>query len=336
MNKRILLALLLILLAAFGLRVLLRNKLEFPEMQPVMKSQGRRQDIAALSQSQEPSAISPASIALHASVASTNSGNKTLAEEVKIYMEHKNLDSVWDWRQPINFYGKVVDESSNALSEVSVGYTWSDLSPRGTSTNHIATDASGLFSIHETGKRISITVSKDGYYSSRRDWNSYEYANPADGLFKPDAGNPVLFHLRKKGQAEPLIHGQKLFGSRVDGTLTYIDLTRGKAQLAPAGDLTLSCTRSARNTEGKFDWSFALSVPDGGLMESTNEFMLVAPTDGYQSTFTINHKAGDSDWVAKKSIVFSSIAEVVRILPESKSQLFRVTTRMLPMIWNTF
>jgi len=144
---------------------------------------------------------------------------------------------------------------------------------------------------------MSVTVSKDGYYTypSER-LSSYEYANPADGLFTPDSGNPVVFHLRKKGMGSDLIHGLKLFGSRIDGTPSYVDLTEGKNGLAPFGDLTVQFTRSERNTDQRFDWTFTLGVVGGGLIEATDEFMFLAPEDGYQPKFEITHKANDSDW----------------------------------------
>src|SRR5206468_3880099 len=83
----------------------------------------------------------------------------------------------------------------------------------------------GFFSIHQTGKRISITVSKEGFYTPPSErLRSYEYANPGDGLFTPDPANPVVFHLRKKGAGADLITSQygvkSYFGVRLplDGT----------------------------------------------------------------------------------------------------------------------
>ena len=73
---------------------------------------------------------------------------------------------------------------------------------------------------------------------------TFEYANPADGLFTPYPANPVVFHLRKKGHGENLVHGQKLFGSRIDGTLSYVDLVEANNKLPTArAIMTVQCNR---------------------------------------------------------------------------------------------
>jgi hypothetical protein len=304
MNRKRFLIFILVLLAVFGLWDLFRKK---PESSPPLTSVEARNQPP-----QEPVPNIP-----HALSAVTPASNHSrtdhivivqgvpVSDEVMRYMQNVKADPMYDWKQQINFYGKVVAESNQPVADASVDYTWSTIAERGTLTKHETADALGLFSIHETGKRISITVSKDGYYTAPSErLRSYEYANPGDGLFTPDAANPVVFHLRKKGEAEQLIHGLKLFGSRVDGTLSYVDLTTAKAALTPPGDLTVQCVRSESNAEKKFDWTFTVGVPDGGLIESTNEFDFVAPEGGYQPTFQISHKTNDPDWTGQEKHKF--------------------------------
>ena len=221
------------------------------------------------------------------------------------YIQNVHADPQYDWKQPINFYGKVVDETNQPVANADVHFVWNDLSQKGTSETNAQSDGNGLFLFTgQQGKRLFVDVAKNGYYASRRNPLAFEYANPADGLFTPDAANPVVFHLRKKGQAEQLIHGLKLFGSRVDGSLSYVDLTAAKNGRTPPGDLTVQCTRSEPNDEKKFDWTFTVGVPDGGLIESTNEFDFVAPETGYQSSYQIAHRASDSDWTGQEKRKF--------------------------------
>src|SRR5206468_1514243 len=112
-----------------------------------------------------------------------------------------------------------------------------------------------------------------------------QFAKPVKdtpGTFTPNktqtnAANP---NLRQKGEAAQLIHGLKLFGSRVDGTLSYVDLTTAKNGRTPPGDLAVQCTRSERNADKKFAWTFTTGVPGGGLVESADEFMFLAPDSG--------------------------------------------------------
>jgi hypothetical protein len=126
--------------------------------------------------------------------------------------------------------------------------------------------------------------------------------NPAERDNRP--ARPTNPELRKRAQAAQLIHGLKLFGSRVDGTLSYVDLTTAKAALTPPGDLTVQCIRSERNADKRFDWTFTLGVPGGGLIESTNEFMFLAPDGGYQPSFQISHRINGPDWTGQEKHKF--------------------------------
>jgi hypothetical protein len=275
-----------------------------PPAPPVEVETGNKPSAQQPQQSSQPHQGSPMSADLPRAPAHSNTGHIVegvlISPEVTRYVQNVLADPQYDWKQPINFYGKVLDENNQAVAGASVDYTWSTISTNGTLANHDVTDGSGFFEIHETGKRIGITVSKEGYYTTPSEkLRSYEYANPGDGLFTPDQANPVVFHLRKKGEAAQLIHGLKLFGSR-QGTLSYVDLTVAKAALTPPGDLTVQCTRSERNADKRFDWTFILGVPGGGLIESTNEFMFLAPDSGYQPSFQISHRINDPDWTGQE------------------------------------
>jgi hypothetical protein len=145
---------------------------------------------------------------------------------------------------------------------------------------------------------LSVTVSKPGYYSAAdARMASFEYANPADGLFTPDPKRPVVFHLRKKGETEPLVVmrgnmnvpgvGRK-FALPTNGVPVSLDLLRGKA-LAADGQVEVRCW--IMNEGGSFnqpyDWRFMISVPNGGLSQATNEFNFEAPVEGYQPSMSV-------------------------------------------------
>ena len=99
------------------------------------------------------------------------SDEPAVSDAVREYVRKSIADPAYDWKQSINFYGKVVDETSKPVAGASVDYTWSPLAANGTLTKHGESDASGLFSIHETGKRIGITISKEGYYTTPSEKN---------------------------------------------------------------------------------------------------------------------------------------------------------------------
>jgi hypothetical protein len=309
MNKRIFLAFIVVLLVGLGLWALLRKKPESPT--PAMSVEAQNQPTEQQqAKPGSPRTSTPVTTAPVRSRSSTTGG--TVVEGVPVsadvlrYVQNVQADPQYDWKQPINFYGSVLDENNQPVSGATASFEWTDLSQKGTSKATAISDANGFFSVtDQQGKRLFVDVAKDGYYSSGNARGAaFEYANPGDGLFTPDAANPVVFHLRKKGEAAQLIHGLKLFGTRIDGSLSYVDLTTAKNGRTPPGDLTVQCTRSERNADKKFDWTFTLGVPGGGVIQSTDEFMFLAPDGGYQPTFQISHRINDPDWTGQEKRKF--------------------------------
>jgi hypothetical protein len=47
-----------------------------------------------------------------------------------------------------------------------------------------------------------------------------------------------------------------------------------------------------------------ISVPNGGLYETNEEFMFVAPKEGYQPAIEIHYDADDSDWLPQSKMKF--------------------------------
>ena len=101
-----------------------------------------------------------------------------------------------------------MDENNAPVSDANAHFNWTDLSENGTSAADVKSDGNGFFSLTgRHGKRMSLTISKEGYYTPRDAMlASYEYANPDDGLFTPDVDNPIVFRLRKKGRHKELVH----------------------------------------------------------------------------------------------------------------------------------
>jgi hypothetical protein len=56
-------------------------------------------------------------------------------------------DPDFDWKTPIEFYGKVVDERSTPVPEASVTFLWTDLSTEGSSQRKTLSDERGMFSL---------------------------------------------------------------------------------------------------------------------------------------------------------------------------------------------
>jgi len=71
-------------------------------------------------------------------------------------------DPKWEWKVPIQFYGKVVDENLSPVRDAKVNFQWTDLS-HGTSEADSVSDVQGNFSLAGVqGKRLFVHVTKPG------------------------------------------------------------------------------------------------------------------------------------------------------------------------------
>jgi hypothetical protein len=219
------------------------------------------------------------------------------------YLKAVSLDKNYDWKCPINFYGKVVDASNAPVAQADVQLSWTDLSTEGTTKSTTTSDENGLFSLlDKTGKHLLVHVSKNGYYTppSESLWG-FEYASPFDGLFTPDPLHPIVFHLRKKGEGSFLITSQ--LGLKLDfpitiprdGTPTRIDLLQ--RAISSSGQLELRQFKPNEKTwRDATYWSFEMVIPDGGFAEQHDEFPFEAPEIGYQPFIRFEYKKAEGLW----------------------------------------
>lgn len=222
----------------------------------------------------------------------------------KWWNEMYKKDSYFEWRTPINFYGKVVDYStSTPISGVEVKLVWNDLSPEGSSRGTVITDAEGAFSLTGIkGKGISVqAITRDGYVRSKVGSQfSFEYAAFFEKHYhQPDPNKPVIFRMKKKGVAEPLVYRDTLYGIAPDGTPHYLDLKTGSKTVggAPCGDLELRLTRADSGNPDRPDWALTIQgVGGAGLAESAEEFMFEAPADGYVNQVRVEQRDGSPDY----------------------------------------
>lgn len=225
-------------------------------------------------------------------------------------------DPQFEWNQPISFYGKVIDEYGRPVSGAVANFTWTDLSPSGSSQTAVFTDPSGSFSlVNRTGKRLSVDVSKSGYHSipSER-LRTFEYANPADGKFAPNSSTPIVFHLKAKGSTEPLVvmRGNlnvpgvgKRFNLPSDGTLLRVNLITGK-KVEGVGHLEvrLVVDNPKADYANPYKWSYDISAPDGGVCVCTNELPLEAPSEGYAASVHFEMLTSSPNWSNKSQQQF--------------------------------
>jgi hypothetical protein len=207
-------------------------------------------------------------------------------------MEEERQRGLNEWRAPIEFFGLVVDENTNAVEGVLVDFDCNDLSPSGTSFYHTQSDVNGLFLIQGiTGKLLGVKVSKVGYYSYQPHGLNFYYAGQNQN-FVPDRANPVIFRLKKKGVAEPLVVFEKTFSISISCKPLQVDLKTGGQEAV----IMEFIRRAPENPEDRlYDWIFRMTVPNGGLVLSTNEFDFFAPEREYESLALVEMKASLGD-----------------------------------------
>lgn len=189
-----------------------------------------------------------------------------------------------EWRTPIAFYGKVVDEKGMTVPDVTVDFSCNDVSATGTSSYHTKSDANGQFSIrHIKGKLLVVKATKDGYYTSRADVDSFYYAGQ-NVNFVPNPARRELFHLRKIGVAEPLIRIKMNSRIEKDGSPVELSLVSGKIGAPGQGNLRVECWTEEPKNSRKYDWRCRITVVNGGIQQYTNEFPFAAPANGYVAT----------------------------------------------------
>jgi hypothetical protein len=220
--------------------------------------------------------------------------------------EGQRRQFIANWQTPINFYGKVVDENTNPVEGASISFHWVE-SPMKDAPNVFETksDDAGLFSLErQRGPTLEVSVSKDGYYTSRKDRTGFSYGNLAPGKFSPSIFDPVIFHLHKKGQGADLVTSQ--YGIRTDfpvlvsrdGNPVNIDLLQRK--IDASADLQISQVKpDSAHWNSATNWSFHMKLSDGGFIETDDAFLFTAPETGYQSTVDLDFTKGEDNWTTQ-------------------------------------
>lgn len=202
---------------------------------------------------------------------------------------------------------------------------WSD-SPQPKSSADILTDGAGLFSLtNVVGTELDVSVGKAGYYTSRRNRGAqyFKYSKSnidafygTGDFFKPDSSQPVVYYLRKIGiGADRLITSERGVSEGFwvsvlrDGTPTRVDLLNRKTGNGPLeiaqkkpdfpahGGTIESLSPSDRaKLMSATNWSYAMQISDGGLIEENEEFPFNPPESGYQAVVHYEFQKDQTNW----------------------------------------
>lgn len=248
------------------------------------------------SQVSESNALDPTEVQTARVLSTTNVADSNTTSEVRPEGIPRNRATAYpdnafdDWRTPISFYGRVVDETNRPVEGAAINFGWTDTSFDGYSRASTISDSNGFFMLEgRTGKHLSVKVSKEGYYAFKSNRDSFFYAGENEN-FIPSIHEPVIFRLKKKGVGEELITFERDFRISKNGEPVRVDLSTGRIAAAGQGDVVVECwtnDQGKKNGE-RYDWHCRVSVPGGGLVPSTNQFDFVAPVGGYLPFDEIN------------------------------------------------
>jgi hypothetical protein len=114
---------------------------------------------------------------------------------------------------------------------------------------------------------------------------------------EPNASDPVIFRLVKRREAEATYHIDGRIIVPAATLLTHLDLLSNPAQKDSPADLTVSITRAQdASHERPLDWKVVIEGTNGSeVVETNEEFMTFAPTDGYGKKIELVYKKSRSN-----------------------------------------
>lgn len=190
------------------------------------------------------------------------------------------------YASPITFYGKVIDQHGAPVADAEVKFEVLD-GIGGTPPIKAKSDQAGYFSIAGIhGIALGVDVAKPGYRSippqddKVTSSGHFEYDLATGPPSAAHQDTPAVFTLQKVGVLEPLTKIYKLLD--LDGSGKPFEFSLDQQ----GGHTVIMKLVSHRNElpEGqrrKFNWSFEILVPDGGLVKREDEMSFEAPEAGY-------------------------------------------------------
>lgn len=238
----------------------------------------------------------------------------TIARETKeqreIRLKYELLKSL---DNPVNFWGKVIDEKGNPISGAEARISVTDrfsLNPTAdnTRTEYLeVSDSNGLFSLlGKKGGSLYVNVHADGFAPSydkktNRDLSraGLSYYGKYDSMHFsiPTENNPMTFVLRKKNAIANISHSiKKRIPLGITGELRKIELDAGEKSIEVEVRCWSSCP--VPFTYDKYDWRAEIRIAGGNLRPITEFDPVTAPTDGYQQVFKVEMpKDTEENWI---------------------------------------
>ena len=187
---------------------------------------------------------------------------------------------------PINFYGKVEDQFSNAVANAAVNFSIRIYNGTESTVKRgqVMADDKGFFSI--TGYKaqdLGLGPQKAGYVLATAD-TFFKYSHLEEHPYASDPKSPTVIRMWKLQGAEPLLGINQHYKIPFTAAPIYFDLLASKI-VPSGGDLKLMVNRLNGSISGQNpqDWGFTVWAVDGGLMKSSEQPSITyqAPESGY-------------------------------------------------------
>jgi len=188
----------------------------------------------------------------------------------------------------ISFWGKVTDQDGLPVKNARVFVRVDDEHFGSGSTDELATDSDGRFSITWVkGAGIYISVSKDGYKEVNdapdgiNSSKTITYIQPTE---KTSPLKPEVFRLISKETLPHLITNESRFKIAKSGQIQIYEVKGSSAEIL----LSLDQDKDASQSVREWPWEFEMEGKDGGLLERENNSDYFAPENGYRELVTID------------------------------------------------
>jgi len=199
---------------------------------------------------------------------------------------------------PIDFYGRLEDQFSNAVAGAVVNFSVRIMNGHEFSSENgqVESDVNGVFTISGyKGQDLNFVPQKSGYVLTTTS-TLFKYSHLEDQPFTSDPNNRTVIKMWKLQGAEPLASISHTY--KLPFTTAPITFDLLANQIVPVGgDLRITVTRpegiiSGHNPQ---EWSIYLEIVDGGFIEtspSESTTTYVAPENGYQPDGTFGKNNG--------------------------------------------
>jgi len=240
----------------------------------------------------------PVSTPVHAAPSPANPNANTVAVSPPSQME-KAVGILSTYNDvPIDFYGRLEDQYSNAVAGAAVNFSVRIMNGHEFSSKdgQVASDADGFFTISGyKGQDLNVVPQRAGYVLATPS-TLFKYSHLEDHPFTADPNNRTVIRMWKLQGAEPLVSINQTYKLPYTALPMRFDLLT--TQIVPiGGDLIIIVARpegviSGRNPQ---EWSIFLEIVDGGFIETSPEESIttfVAPENGYQPSGNFGRNNG--------------------------------------------